>query len=343
MDPSAFVQLLEPCDFISNLPPELSKKILSKLDALSLLRAAQVSKAWNRATENEELWKVACVRLGWELNEVKRKAKSYKAFCKTRELGWLFKPVKVIWGAQEDGNAREEMLERLQVLCNTAQVYGCPIAQVTEISQWDWEIELPGSALVLFIFGHEDTFDGVPERARPFIEALSSAPIGKGNMLRGVKFSTFIHGDSRYDIFNRLVDLKVLLERHGARCVLDPGQIDESNPRANVNHVFSRWITRVWLQLEYRRGVHSQTVGSRRLVIRPHDVALPSQLPSARFEKAVQRALEAESNTGAAPPTPSLDLTTTISWIYGGAFVVLVIAAITLRCLDYDFKSISFV
>ncbi|CAG8650275.1 15374_t:CDS:2 [Acaulospora morrowiae] len=62
-------------DFISTLPIELAFHVLSYLDAISLCRAAQVSKLWRKLADNDFIWhqlcaqhiNKKCVKCGWGL------------------------------------------------------------------------------------------------------------------------------------------------------------------------------------------------------------------------------------------------------------------------------------
>src|ERR1700760_2635588 len=57
---SATVRDLIKIDFISMLPTELSFKILSYLDTVSLCKAAQVCRAWNELAEDDVVWHKMC-------------------------------------------------------------------------------------------------------------------------------------------------------------------------------------------------------------------------------------------------------------------------------------------
>ncbi|KAI9293252.1 WD40 repeat-like protein [Neoconidiobolus thromboides FSU 785] len=69
------LQPLLKVDFISKLPRELSLKILSYLDAKSLVQASSVSKVWKSAAEDDLLWRTLCdqhinkkcTKCGWGL------------------------------------------------------------------------------------------------------------------------------------------------------------------------------------------------------------------------------------------------------------------------------------
>ncbi|CAG8824524.1 321_t:CDS:1, partial [Dentiscutata erythropus] len=62
-------------DFISVLPQEIAFHILSYLDAISLCHAAQVSKHWNRLSDDDVVWHKLCeqhidkkcTKCGWGL------------------------------------------------------------------------------------------------------------------------------------------------------------------------------------------------------------------------------------------------------------------------------------
>lgn len=49
-------------DFVAKLPHELATRILSFLDARTLARICRVSRAWNRVTNDDLLWRVLCRR-----------------------------------------------------------------------------------------------------------------------------------------------------------------------------------------------------------------------------------------------------------------------------------------
>lgn len=72
---SHFLQPLLKVDFIVKLPKELSLKILSFLDAKSLVQSSSVSKAWKSVANDDSLWKTLCdqhinkkcTKCGWGL------------------------------------------------------------------------------------------------------------------------------------------------------------------------------------------------------------------------------------------------------------------------------------
>jgi F-box/WD-40 domain protein MET30 len=78
---SASVRELIKIDFIATLPTELSYKILSFLDTVSLCKAAQVSKTWNVLAEDDVVWHrmceqhiaKKCKKCGWGLPLMERK------------------------------------------------------------------------------------------------------------------------------------------------------------------------------------------------------------------------------------------------------------------------------
>lgn len=78
---SANVQKLIKIDFLSALPPELSFRILSSLDTISLCKAAQVSRQWRQLADNDVVWHRMCeqhidrkcTKCGWGLPLLDRK------------------------------------------------------------------------------------------------------------------------------------------------------------------------------------------------------------------------------------------------------------------------------
>lgn len=78
---SGNVQKLVKIDFLSALPPEISFRILSSLDTISLCKAAQVSRRWRTLADDDVVWHRMCeqhidrkcVRCGWGLPVLDRK------------------------------------------------------------------------------------------------------------------------------------------------------------------------------------------------------------------------------------------------------------------------------
>ncbi|CAG8665782.1 12342_t:CDS:2, partial [Acaulospora colombiana] len=93
-----FLKNLIKIDFIVALPKELSFHILSYLDAISLCRAAQVSKSWRQFADNDFIWhrlceqhiNKKCTKCGWGLPSLferkfskKRSAMTFATSCYT--------------------------------------------------------------------------------------------------------------------------------------------------------------------------------------------------------------------------------------------------------------------
>lgn len=78
---AAEVRDLIKIDFIGLLPPELSLKILCKLDTISLTKAAQVSRKWRQLADDDVVWHLLCEqhigskcrKCGWGLPLMDRK------------------------------------------------------------------------------------------------------------------------------------------------------------------------------------------------------------------------------------------------------------------------------
>ena len=78
---SANVQKLIKIDFLSALPPEISFRILSSLDTISLCKAAQVSRKWRQLADDDVVWHRMCeqhidrkcTKCGWGLPLLDRK------------------------------------------------------------------------------------------------------------------------------------------------------------------------------------------------------------------------------------------------------------------------------
>lgn len=78
---SANVQKLIKIDFLAALPPEISFRILSSLDTISLCKAAQVSRAWRALADDDVVWHRMCeqhidrkcIKCGWGLPLLDRK------------------------------------------------------------------------------------------------------------------------------------------------------------------------------------------------------------------------------------------------------------------------------
>lgn len=78
---SANVQKLIKIDFLSALPPEISFRILSSLDTISLCKAAQVSRRWRQLADDDVVWHRMCeqhidrkcTKCGWGLPLLDRK------------------------------------------------------------------------------------------------------------------------------------------------------------------------------------------------------------------------------------------------------------------------------
>ncbi|KAK4941440.1 hypothetical protein LTR66_014806 [Elasticomyces elasticus] len=78
---SANVQKLIKIDFLSTLPPEVSFRILSSLDTISLCKAAQVSRKWRTLADDDVVWHRMCeqhidrkcTKCGWGLPLMDRK------------------------------------------------------------------------------------------------------------------------------------------------------------------------------------------------------------------------------------------------------------------------------
>ena len=48
------------------LPPDVWPAVFQRLDLESLAQAAQVCRAWRRASQEEEVWEALCLRRGWQ-------------------------------------------------------------------------------------------------------------------------------------------------------------------------------------------------------------------------------------------------------------------------------------
>ncbi|MBA7492870.1 hypothetical protein ES702_03423 [subsurface metagenome] len=78
---SANVQKLIKIDFLAALPPEISFRILSSLDTISLCKAAQVSRTWRTLADDDVVWHRMCeqhidrkcTKCGWGLPLLDRK------------------------------------------------------------------------------------------------------------------------------------------------------------------------------------------------------------------------------------------------------------------------------
>ncbi|KAG0297012.1 hypothetical protein BGZ96_007896 [Linnemannia gamsii] len=78
---SNHLQPLLRIDFLSILPPEISLRILSHLDATSLCHAAQVCKSWRRLADDDVVWHrmceqhigLKCTKCGWGLPLLEKK------------------------------------------------------------------------------------------------------------------------------------------------------------------------------------------------------------------------------------------------------------------------------
>ena len=78
---SANVSKLIKIDFLSALPPEISFRILSSLDTISLCKAAQVSRKWRQLADDDVVWHRMCeqhidrkcTKCGWGLPLLDRK------------------------------------------------------------------------------------------------------------------------------------------------------------------------------------------------------------------------------------------------------------------------------
>lgn len=78
---STNVQKLIKIDFLSALPPEISFRILSSLDTISLCKAAQVSRKWRSLADDDVVWHRMCeqhidrkcTKCGWGLPLLDRK------------------------------------------------------------------------------------------------------------------------------------------------------------------------------------------------------------------------------------------------------------------------------
>lgn len=78
---STNVQKLIKIDFLSALPPEISFRILSSLDTISLCKAAQVSRKWRTLADDDVVWHRMCeqhidrkcIKCGWGLPLLDRK------------------------------------------------------------------------------------------------------------------------------------------------------------------------------------------------------------------------------------------------------------------------------
>lgn len=78
---STNVQKLVKIDFLSALPPEISFRILSSLDTISLCKAAQVSTRWRQLADDDVVWHRMCeqhidrkcTKCGWGLPLLDRK------------------------------------------------------------------------------------------------------------------------------------------------------------------------------------------------------------------------------------------------------------------------------
>lgn len=78
---SGNVQKLIKIDFLSALPPEISFRILSSLDTISLCKAAQVSRRWRTLADDDVVWHRMCeqhidrkcTKCGWGLPLLDRK------------------------------------------------------------------------------------------------------------------------------------------------------------------------------------------------------------------------------------------------------------------------------
>ncbi|KAF9106340.1 hypothetical protein BGX29_009757 [Mortierella sp. GBA35] len=78
---SNHLQPLLRIDFLSILPPEISLRILSYLDATSLCHAAQVCKSWKRLADDDVVWHrmceqhigLKCTKCGWGLPLLEKK------------------------------------------------------------------------------------------------------------------------------------------------------------------------------------------------------------------------------------------------------------------------------
>ncbi|KAJ9053254.1 hypothetical protein DSO57_1026104 [Entomophthora muscae] len=95
---SHFLKPLLKVDFIVKLPKELSLRILSFLDAKSLVQSSSVSKAWKLVANDDSLWRTLCdqhinkkcTKCGWGLpllldDYLKKKKADLKLTCQKRQ------------------------------------------------------------------------------------------------------------------------------------------------------------------------------------------------------------------------------------------------------------------
>ncbi|KAI6358397.1 hypothetical protein MCOR25_007329 [Pyricularia grisea] len=102
------------CDFIRQLPAELSLQVLSYLDYRDLCRAAQVSKLWRSIIDgNETGWKELCDRNGFELSESELE--------KAISQGWGWQDPAGIYGAELDLSLQSRLTATEPELVKTAK------------------------------------------------------------------------------------------------------------------------------------------------------------------------------------------------------------------------------